>query len=111
MEDRNIEDTVVDERGKMMLAMLDSMNMVVMNGLERGDGRSTMKGKKSVIDWCIISENSRHKVKKMEVISKDSILDLIDSDHHMISIHIDNENEEDNSKQQLDKIVVGKGAI
>jgi hypothetical protein len=64
---RDSDDKVVNERGTMLMGLLQSYGMVVMNGVAgKESGRATCRGK-SVVDWIAVGDEMKDDCERLVV--------------------------------------------
>ncbi|XP_029176945.1 golgin subfamily A member 6-like protein 22 [Nylanderia fulva] len=92
------KDKKVNKEGKILKNFLGERGWGVLNGGGKGDeeGEYTYTGARgnSVIDYIIVSRETKEKIERMEVGDK------VDSDHHPIVAWIEGETEEKKEKRQ-----------
>ena len=102
--ERESSDTVVNEQGMEVLGMLNSFEMIVLNGVGGGkSGGATCRGK-SVVDWIAVREG---------VWARCGVLEVIegwvqeggrkDGDHKIVMVEFWEEEGEGEEEEQIDE--------
>ena len=80
-----IGDQQLNRNGKIILDMMERFNLILLNGDERCDGKSTWQqgNKKSSIDHILVNEKMYNRFRGMKIDEDKEVLDF--SDHNLIS--------------------------